>query len=45
MKCQKSLFLLLEGRSLLINLQHRMVLHRFNFKAKVYDIKFSPNGK
>jgi periodic tryptophan protein 2 len=35
----------LEGHALFINLPRQVVLHRFNFKAKVYDIKFSPNDE
>lgn len=34
-----------DGRALLINFPKLAVLHHFNFKTKVLDIKFSPNGK
>lgn len=34
-----------DGRSLLVNLHRKVVLHHFNFKQPVLDIKFSPNGK
>ncbi|EGW34541.1 uncharacterized protein SPAPADRAFT_134625 [Spathaspora passalidarum NRRL Y-27907] len=33
-----------DGRAILVNAVSRVVLHHFNFKAKVYDIKFSPCG-
>lgn len=33
-----------DGRALVINLRRRMVLHRFNFKSRVRDVKFSPDG-
>ncbi|KAJ3260331.1 hypothetical protein HK103_000966 [Boothiomyces macroporosus] len=34
-----------DGRALLINYQKQVLLHRHNFKAAVYDLKFSPNGQ
>ncbi len=34
-----------EGKALLVNLHQRAVLHHFNFKCFVYDLKFSPNGR
>ncbi|EER36260.1 periodic tryptophan protein 2 [Candida tropicalis MYA-3404] len=34
-----------DGRAILINYVSRVVLHHFNFKSKVNDIKFSPCGK
>ncbi|EDV24827.1 uncharacterized protein TRIADDRAFT_50274 [Trichoplax adhaerens] len=34
-----------DGKALLANMQTKTVFHRFNFKSKVYDIKFSPDGK
>lgn len=34
-----------DGKALLANMQTKTVFHKFNFKAKVYDIKFSPDGK
>jgi periodic tryptophan protein 2 len=34
-----------DGKALLVNFQRKALLHRFNFKAKVYDIKFSPDGR
>ena len=36
---------LLDGRALLINFERRCLLHHFNFKAPVHEIKFSPCGK
>ncbi|KAJ7529209.1 hypothetical protein O6H91_15G037800 [Diphasiastrum complanatum] len=33
-----------DGRSLLINLPRRVVLHHFTFKGPVSAVKFSPNG-
>ncbi|RLV91106.1 Periodic tryptophan protein 2 [Spathaspora sp. JA1] len=33
-----------DGRAILVNAVSRVVLHHFNFKSKVYDIKFSPCG-
>ncbi|KAJ1850311.1 U3 snoRNP protein, partial [Coemansia sp. RSA 2703] len=33
------------GSALLINYRKRTVLHYFNFKGKVRDIQFSPDGK
>ena len=32
-----------DGHGILMNLPRRLVLHRFNFKRTVYDIKFSPD--
>ena len=32
-----------EGHALFVNLPRRVILHRFHFKRKVYDIKFSPD--
>lgn len=32
-----------EGHALFINYPNQIVLHRFHFKRKVYDIKFSPD--
>eukprot|EP00743_Colponemidia_sp_Colp-15_P006217 GILK01006687.1.p1 GENE.GILK01006687.1~~GILK01006687.1.p1 ORF type:complete len:888 (+),score=130.49 GILK01006687.1:52-2715(+) len=34
-----------EGFALLINFPKRIVLHHFNFKAPVNDVKFSPDGR
>ncbi|QEU59949.1 Pwp2 [Kluyveromyces lactis] len=34
-----------DGRGILTNFKTRNVLHHFNFKEKVYDLKFSPDGK
>lgn len=34
-----------EGHALFINLPRQVILTRFNFKQKVYDIKFSPNDE
>ena len=34
-----------DGRCLLANLKTKTVLHHFNFKKPVFDIKFSPCGK
>eukprot|EP00051_Salpingoeca_urceolata_P015317 m.198012 g.198012 ORF g.198012 m.198012 type:complete len:909 (+) comp18362_c0_seq2:64-2790(+) len=34
-----------DGKALLINLRRRALLSRFNFKAPVRDIKFSPDGR
>ncbi|RHZ62420.1 hypothetical protein Glove_340g34 [Diversispora epigaea] len=34
-----------DGRVLLVNFQRRIVLHEFNFKSKVADAQFSPDGK
>ena len=34
-----------DGRALLVNLYKKVVLHHFNFKQPVYDIKYSPNGR
>ncbi|RCK66116.1 Periodic tryptophan protein 2 [Candida viswanathii] len=34
-----------DGRAILVNFVSRVVLHHFNFKSRVNDIKFSPCGK
>ena len=34
-----------DGRALLVNLYRKVVLHHFNFKQPVYDIKYSPDGR
>lgn len=34
-----------DGRAILVNFVARTVLHHFNFKDKVLDLKFSPCGK
>ncbi|GAA5907804.1 snoRNA-binding rRNA-processing protein PWP2 [Sporobolomyces salmoneus] len=34
-----------DGRAILVNFKRSTVLHHFNFKKPVRDIKFSPNGK
>ncbi|AET37846.1 snoRNA-binding rRNA-processing protein PWP2 Ecym_2093 [Eremothecium cymbalariae DBVPG len=34
-----------DGRGILVNFKTRNVIHHFNFKDKVYDLKFSPDGK
>ncbi|CAM9569764.1 unnamed protein product, partial [Ectocarpus sp. 6 AP-2014] len=34
-----------DGRALLVNLQRRVVLHRFNFKKKIRAISFSPDDR
>jgi periodic tryptophan protein 2 len=34
-----------DGRALLVNFRRGVVLHHFNFKKPVKDIKFSPDGK
>ncbi|THV01919.1 WD40 repeat-like protein [Dendrothele bispora CBS 962.96] len=34
-----------DGRALLVNFKRGVVLHHFNFKKSVNDIKFSPDGK
>lgn len=34
-----------DGRAILINFKSRTVLHHFNFKDKVYDLKFTPDSK
>jgi periodic tryptophan protein 2 len=34
-----------EGNALFYNFPQRILLHRFNFRQKVYDLKFSPNDK
>lgn len=33
-----------DGRAILTNFIRRTVLHHFNFKSKVQDVKFSPDG-
>ena len=35
----------IEGHAMFINYPKQVVLHRFHFKRKVYDIKFSPNNE
>lgn len=35
----------IDGHALFINFPRRVILHRFHFKRKVYDIKFSPNDE
>ncbi|ORY92665.1 putative WD repeat protein [Leucosporidium creatinivorum] len=34
-----------DGRAVLVNFKRSTVLHHFNFKAPVRDVKFSPDGK
>lgn len=34
-----------DGRAILTNFVRRTVIHYFNFKEKVTDIKFSPDGR
>ena len=34
-----------DGRAVLVNLHQKVVLFHFNFKQRVYDIKYSPNGR
>ncbi|KAG0148898.1 hypothetical protein CROQUDRAFT_654250 [Cronartium quercuum f. sp. fusiforme G11] len=34
-----------DGRALMVNFRQAVVLHHMNFKARVEDIKFSPDGK
>ncbi|VEU22107.1 DEKNAAC103145 [Brettanomyces naardenensis] len=34
-----------DGRAILVNFRARTVLHHFNFKEKVRDIRFSPDGR
>ncbi|RPA76851.1 WD40 repeat-like protein [Ascobolus immersus RN42] len=34
-----------DGRAILTNFVRRTVIHYFNFKNNVYDIKFSPDGR
>lgn len=34
-----------DGRAILVNFNRRTVLHHFNFKDVVADVKFSPDGK
>ena len=34
-----------DGRALLVNLHKEVVLHHFNFKQPLRDIKYSPNGR
>ncbi|GMF03805.1 unnamed protein product [Ambrosiozyma monospora] len=33
-----------DGRAILVNFRARTVLHHFNFKERVHDIQFSPDG-
>lgn len=33
-----------DGRAILVNFVRRKVIHHFNFKEKVHDIRFSPDG-
>lgn len=33
-----------DGRAILVNFLRRTVIHYFNFKASVHDLKFSPDG-
>lgn len=35
----------IDGMAILINYTKRVLLHHFNFKAKVCDLKFSPDSK
>ncbi|CUM66044.1 uncharacterized protein PRCAT00003698001 [Priceomyces carsonii] len=44
---QGTLFLSIDddGRAILVNFISRHVLHHFNFKEKVRDLQFSPDGK
>lgn len=34
-----------DGNALFYNFPQRVLLHRFNFRQKVYDLRFSPNDK
>ena len=34
-----------DGRALLVNARRGVILHHFNFKKTVKDIKFSPDGR
>lgn len=34
-----------DGEALLVNLYRKVVLHHFNFKQRVYDIEYSPDGR
>ena len=34
-----------DGRALIVNLHKKAVLHHFNFKERVYDLKYSPDGR
>jgi periodic tryptophan protein 2 len=34
-----------DGRAVLVNFKRSTVLHHFNFKKPVRDVKFSPDGK
>lgn len=34
-----------DGRAILVNFRSRVVLHHFNFKDRVQDLQFSPDGK
>lgn len=33
-----------DGRAILVNYAKKVLLHNFNFKEKVYDLQFSPDG-
>lgn len=35
----------IDGKAMLINLPRRALLHRINFKARVLDLQFSPDGR
>lgn len=35
----------IDGRAILVNFKTRIVLHHFNFKDKVQDIKFTPDSR
>ncbi len=35
----------LEGKALLVSLHRGVVLHHFNFRQPVHDIKYSPDGR
>lgn len=34
-----------DGRAILVNFVRRTVIHHFNFKENVHDLKFSPDGR
>lgn len=34
-----------DGRAILVNFRSRVVLHHFNFKDRVQDLQFSPDGR
>ena len=34
-----------DGRALIVNLRKKTVLHHFNFKERVYDLSYSPDGR